>query len=111
MTAGKSSVPITIRTMGGAGSGIGAQHCDQLEGWFAASPGLKVVQPSNPLEAYGLLTASIFDDDPVVFIEQSSLTGRPVRMPVPEPGTRVNAHVIRFWREFRDPVTGCDQDR
>jgi acetoin:2,6-dichlorophenolindophenol oxidoreductase subunit beta len=88
MTAGKSSVPITIRTMGGAGSGVGAQHCDQLEGWFAASPGLKVVQPSNPVEAYGLLTASIFDDDPVVFIEQASLTGRPVRMPVPEPGTR-----------------------
>jgi pyruvate dehydrogenase E1 component beta subunit len=89
MTAGKSSVPITIRTLGGAGSGVGAQHCDQLEGWFAASPGLKVVQPSNPLEAYGLLTASIFDDDPVVFIEQASLTGRKVRMPVPEPGTRI----------------------
>ncbi|MFC8827371.1 alpha-ketoacid dehydrogenase subunit beta [Streptomyces sp. NPDC057137] len=88
MTAGKSSVPITIRTLGGAGSGVGAQHCDQLESWFAASPGLKVVQPSNPVEAYGLLTASIFDDDPVVFIEQSSLTGRPLKMPVPEPGTR-----------------------
>lgn len=88
MTAGKSSVPITIRTLAGAGSGVGAQHCDQLEGWFAASPGLKVIQPSNPVEAYCLLTASIFDDDPVVFIEQSSLTGRPVRMPAPEPGTR-----------------------
>jgi acetoin:2,6-dichlorophenolindophenol oxidoreductase subunit beta len=98
MTAGKSSVPITIRTLGGAGSGVGAQHCDQLEGWFAASPGLKVVQPSNPFEAYGLLTASIFDDDPVVFIEQASLTGRKVRMPVPEPGTRLplgRAHVSR----------------
>src|ERR1700736_2076024 len=88
MTDGKSSVPITITTLAGAGSGIGAQHCDQLEGWFAASPGLKVVQPSNPLDAYMLLTASIFDDDPVVFIEQSSLMGRGVRMPVPEPGTR-----------------------
>lgn len=88
MTAGKSSVPITITTMAGAGSGVGAQHCDQLEGWLAASPGLKVVQPSNPVEAYALLTASIFDDDPVVFIEQSSLIGRPVRMPAPEPGTR-----------------------
>ncbi|MGP4015012.1 alpha-ketoacid dehydrogenase subunit beta [Saccharopolyspora sp. 5N708] len=89
MTAGKSSVPITIRTLGGAGSGVGAQHCDQLEGWFAASPGLKVVQPSNPVDAYGLLTASIFDDDPVVFIEQSSLTGRSVRVPAPVPGTRI----------------------
>jgi pyruvate/2-oxoglutarate/acetoin dehydrogenase E1 component len=88
MTAGKSSVPITITTLGGAGSGIGAQHCDQLEIWLASSPGLKVVQPSNPLEAYGLLTASIFDDDPVVFIEQSSLVSRPLRVPAPEPGTR-----------------------
>ena len=88
MTGGKSSVPITIMTLAGAGSTIGAQHCDQLESWFAASPGLKVVQPSNPVEAYGLLTASIFDDDPVIFIEQSSLTGRKVRMPAPEPGTR-----------------------
>ena len=102
MTAGKSSVPITIRTMGGAGSGIGAQHCDQLEGWFAASPGLKVVQPSNPLEAYGLLTASIFDDDPVVFIEQSSLTGQPVRMPVPEPGTRFPLCKANVSREGTD---------
>lgn len=98
MTAGRSSVPITIRTLAGAGSGVGAQHCDQLEGWFAASPGLKVVQPSNPVEAYGLLTASIFDDDPVVFVEQSSLTARPVRMPAPAPGTRIplgRAHVAR----------------
>ncbi|MFC4944224.1 alpha-ketoacid dehydrogenase subunit beta [Pseudonocardia sp. GCM10023141] len=89
MTAGRSSVPITIRTLAGAGSGVGAQHCDQLESWFAASPGLKVVQPSNPVEAYGLLTSSIFDDDPVIFIEQASLTGKPVRMDVPEPGMRI----------------------
>jgi pyruvate dehydrogenase E1 component beta subunit len=89
LTAGKSSVPLTITTLGGAGSGIGAQHCDQLEIWLASSPGIKVVQPSNPLEAYCLLTASIFDDDPVVFIQQSSLVGRPVRMPAPAPGTRV----------------------
>lgn len=98
MTAGRSSVPLTIRTLGGAGSGVGAQHCDQLEGWFAASPGLKVVQPSNPADAYGLLTGAIFDDDPVVFIEQSSLTSRRTRVPVPEPGTRLplgKAHVSR----------------
>jgi pyruvate dehydrogenase E1 component beta subunit len=88
MTAGKSSVPITITTLAGAGSGIGAQHCDQLEIWFASSPGIKVVQPSNPVEAYALLTASIFDDDPVLFIQQSSLVGRPLKMLAPEPGTR-----------------------
>jgi pyruvate dehydrogenase E1 component beta subunit len=102
MTGGKSSVPLTIRTMGGAGSGIGAQHCDQLEAWFAASPGLKVVQPSNPVEAYGLLTSSIFDDDPVIFIEQSSLTGRPVRMPAPGPGTRIPLGKANVSREGSD---------
>jgi hypothetical protein len=88
MTAGQSNVPITITTLGGAVSGIGAQHCDALEIWLGSSPGLKVLQPSNPLEAYALLTASIFDDDPVVFIEQSALTGRSLRVPTPEPGTR-----------------------
>ena len=102
MTAGKSSVPITIRTLGGAGSGVGAQHCDQLEGWFAASPGLTVVQPSNPVDAYGLLTASIFDDDPVVFIEQSSLTGRRVRVPAPEPGTRIPLRTANVSRVGTD---------
>jgi pyruvate dehydrogenase E1 component beta subunit len=88
MTAGQSNVPITITTLAGAGNGVGAQHNDALEIWLASSPGLKVVQPSNPLEAYALLTASIFDDDPVVFIEQSALTGRSLRVPIPEPGTR-----------------------
>jgi len=102
MTGGKGSVPITIRTLSGAGSGVGAQHCDQLEVWFASSPGLKVVQPSNPVEAYGLLTASIFDDDPVIFIEQSSLTGRPVRMPAPEPGTRIPLGKANVSRQGTD---------
>jgi pyruvate dehydrogenase E1 component beta subunit len=121
MTGGKSSVPLTIRTLGGAGSGVGAQHCDQLEIWLASSPGLKVVQPSNPVEAYGLLTASIFDDDPVVFIEQSSLTGRPLRMVAPEPGTRFelgkanvsltgsDVSVIGYGAQIADALTVADK--
>jgi pyruvate dehydrogenase E1 component beta subunit len=89
MTAGKASVPLTIRTHGGAGSGIGAQHSDLLEGWLVSSPGLKVVMPSNTTDAYGLLTSCIFDDDPCIYIEHSALAYNPPKGPAPEPGATV----------------------
>ena len=69
MSGGKTPVPIVIRTMTGTGFGVGAQHSDYLEAWFAHTPGIKVVAPSNPADAYGLLRAAIEDDDPVIFIE------------------------------------------
>jgi pyruvate/2-oxoglutarate/acetoin dehydrogenase E1 component len=59
VTGGTAHVPLTIRTHGGAGSGIGAQHTDLLEGWLASSPGLKVVMQSNAADAYGLLPSCI----------------------------------------------------
>ena len=89
MSGGRASVPLTIRTHGGAGDTIGAQHNDLLEGWLAASPGLKVVMPSTAADAYGLLLSCIFDDDPCVFIEQSALSMRQPKSPTPVPGTRV----------------------
>jgi acetoin:2,6-dichlorophenolindophenol oxidoreductase subunit beta len=89
LTGGRAHVPLTIRTHGGAGSGIGAQHTDLLEGWLAASPGLKVVMPSNAADAYHLLTSCIFDDDPCIFIEHSALAMRHVKGPAPEPGSDV----------------------
>jgi pyruvate dehydrogenase E1 component beta subunit len=89
LTGGQAHVPVTIRTHGGAGTGIGAQHTDLLEGWLAASPGLKVVMPSNPADAYGLLTSCIFDDDPSIFIEHSALTLKQPKSPAPGAGTRV----------------------
>ncbi len=70
MSGGQTTVPLTLRTATGAGNQFGAQHSDMLESWFVHTPGLKVVVPSNPADAKGLLLSSIFDDDPVVFVEQ-----------------------------------------
>src|SRR3546814_11765875 len=69
MSGGQTPVPIVIRTMTGAGFGVGAQHSDYLESWFAHTPGIKVVAPSNPTDAYGLMRSALDDDAPVIFIE------------------------------------------
>lgn len=69
MSGGQTHVPIVIRTMTGSGFGTGGQHGDYLEAWFAHTPGIKVVAPSNPSDAYGLMRSAIEDDDPVIFIE------------------------------------------
>ena len=69
MNAGQQSVPIVIRMIIGRGWGQGAQHSQSLESWFANIPGLKVVMPSNPHDAKGLLISSIEDNNPVIFIE------------------------------------------
>jgi pyruvate dehydrogenase E1 component beta subunit len=67
------SLPLTIRTMSGAGGAYGAQHCQSFEAWFCAVPGLKVVMPSNARDAKGLLKSAIRDDDPTLFIETFGL--------------------------------------
>ena len=84
MSGGKTAVPVTIRTAAGAGMQFGAQHSEMLEAWLTHVPGLKVVMPSNPADAKGLLTASIFDDDPVIFIEPSLLYFKKGPVPVGE---------------------------
>jgi acetoin:2,6-dichlorophenolindophenol oxidoreductase subunit beta len=75
-------VPLVIRTQQGGGRGNGAQHSQSLEAFFAHIPGLKVVLPSTPADAKGLLKSAIRDDNPVVFIEHKLLY--PTRGPVPE---------------------------
>ena len=69
MSGGQTHVPIVIRTMTGAGFSSGGQHSDYLEAWFAHTAGMKVVAPSNPADAYGLMRAAIDDPDPVLYIE------------------------------------------
>ncbi len=69
MSGGQTHVPIVIRTMTGTGFSSGGQHCDYLEAWFAHTAGMKVVAPSNPADAYGLMRAAIDDPDPVLYIE------------------------------------------
>ncbi len=73
MSGGQVTVPLTVRTQGGAGWSPGAQHAQQLEGWLVHIPGLKVVFASTPSDARGLLWSSIYDDNPVVFFEHRTL--------------------------------------
>lgn len=73
MSGGQLTVPLVLRTQGGAGVRSGAQHSQSLEAWLTHVPGLKVVMPSNPADAAGLLRAAIRDDDPVVVIENKAL--------------------------------------
>ena len=69
MFGGRNCVPITIRLVIGRGWGQGPTHSQNLQAWFAHVPGLKVVMPTSPRDAKGLLLESIFDDNPVLFIE------------------------------------------
>lgn len=69
MFGGEVRCPIVIRTPNGAGSQLTAQHSQSFDGWFAGTPGLKVVAPATPADAKGLLKAAIRDDDPVLVIE------------------------------------------
>ncbi len=73
MSGGQGKVPMVLRTQGGAGNGLAAQHSQSLEALFYHIPGLKVVMPSTPLDALGLLKTAIRDDGPVIFIEHKLL--------------------------------------
>lgn len=80
---GESGVPIVYRAPCGAGVGAALHHSQSFEAWFAHVPGLKVVLPSTPADAKGLLKAAVRDDDPVVFFEHKYLY-RSLKGPVPE---------------------------
>jgi pyruvate/2-oxoglutarate/acetoin dehydrogenase E1 component len=73
MFGGQARVPMVMRTQGGSGRGNAAQHSKSLEAWFTHIAGLKVVMPSTPADAKGLLTTAIRDDDPVIFLEHKLL--------------------------------------
>jgi pyruvate dehydrogenase E1 component beta subunit len=100
MSGGQTNVPMVIRTATGTGLGNGGQHSDYLEAWFAHSPGIKVVAPSNPADAYGLMLAAIDDDDPVLFIENIPILFPPG--PMPETGTKVPIGKANICREGSD---------
>ena len=73
MTGGARKVPFVLRTQGGVGKGLAAQHSQSLEAMFYHVPGLKVAVPSTPFDAKGLLKYAIRCDDPVIFIENKGL--------------------------------------
>lgn len=75
MSGGQYTAPIVIRGPGGAANQLSAQHSHSMEGWYAHVPGLKVVAPSTPSDAYGMLKTAIRDDNPVIFTENPGLYG------------------------------------
>lgn len=96
MFGGHRAIPLTVRMIIGRGWGQGPTHSQSLQAWFAHVPGLKVVMPTTPADAKGLLLSSIFDDDPVVFLEHRWL--HYAKGEVPEGDYRVpigKAHVLR----------------
>ena len=100
MFGGKARVPLVLRTPAGSGTGAAAQHSESLEAWFVHVPGLKVVMPSTPYDAKGLLLASIEDDNPVIFVEHKLLYK--VRGPVPEGYYTIPLGQSEVKREGRD---------
>ncbi|SFR00352.1 alpha-ketoacid dehydrogenase subunit beta [Desulfoscipio geothermicus] len=100
MFGGKAKVPITLRTVCGAGLGAAAQHSQSLEAWFTHMPGVKVVMPSTPADAKGLLVSSIRDDNPVIFIEHKMLYG--VSGEVPEGEYAIPLGQADIKREGKD---------
>jgi pyruvate/2-oxoglutarate/acetoin dehydrogenase E1 component len=81
-TAGRTPCPVTIRTATFGGLGSGATHSQSLEAWFMHVPGLKVIVPSTPADAKGLLKAAIFDPDPCLFVETIATYGITGEVPI-----------------------------
>ncbi len=100
MFGGKVKIPFVLRTPAGSGTGAAAQHSQSLENWFVHIPGIKVVMPSTPYDAKGLLIASIRDDNPVLFIEHKLLYK--VKGSVPEEPYTIPLSKSEVKREGRD---------
>src|SRR5579875_479323 len=100
MFGGKAKAPMVVRAQEGAGRGNAAQHSQSLEAWFCHIPGLKVVTPSTPADAKGLLKSAIRDDNPVIFLEHKALYT--TKGPVPPGEYTVPLGVADCKREGRD---------
>lgn len=100
MIGGQANVPMVLRTPLGSGTGAAGQHSQSLEAWFAHVPGLKVVMPTTPADAKGLLLAAIDDPNPVIVLEHKLLYRE--RGPVRSGATRVPLGVSAVRREGRD---------
>ena len=101
MSGGQFKIPIVFRGPGGSAYQVSSQHSQALESWYAYFPGLKVVMPSTPADAKGLLKSAIRDDDPVIFIEQERMYG--MKGEVPEDGDfTISLGVADIKREGTD---------
>jgi pyruvate dehydrogenase E1 component beta subunit len=105
MTAGQCSVPLVIRTAMGAGRRAAAQHSQSLHAWYAHIPGLKVVLPSNPQDAKGLLKSAIRDNSPVIFMEDKMMYNQ--KGPIPEGDYTIPLGVARVHRQGEHATIIC----
>jgi pyruvate dehydrogenase E1 component beta subunit len=101
MSGGQFKIPIVFRGPGGSAYQVSSQHSQALESWYANLPGLKVVMPSTPADAKGLLKSAIRDDDPVIFIEQERMYGNKGEVP-DDPEFAVPLGVADVKREGSD---------
>ncbi len=120
MSGGQTGVPLTVRMAAGAGKQFGAQHSEMLEAWLTHIPGVKVVVPSTPADAKGLLSTCIFDDDPCIVIEQhhhyfTSKGPVPVglhRVPLGQAAVRregSDVTVVTYGRQVSDALAAAEQ--
>ena len=100
MVGGKISLPLVIRMPLGAGVSASAQHSQSLEAWFTHVPGLKVVYPTTPEDALGLLMTSVEDDNPVIFLEHKILYG--IKGEIPDDIKPIPLGVARIHRKGTD---------
>jgi pyruvate/2-oxoglutarate/acetoin dehydrogenase E1 component len=100
MTGGQVKVPMVLRTQGGTGRSAGAQHSQSLEAMLVHIPGMRVVMPSNPADAKGLLKSAIRNDNPVVFIEHKALYA--VKGEVPDEEYLIPLGKAKIVREGND---------
>lgn len=101
MSGGQYNIPIVFRGPGGSAFQVSSQHSQAIESWFAYFPGLKVVMPSTPGDAKGLLKSAIRDDDPVIFIEQERMYGNKGEVP-DDPDFTIPLGVADVKREGTD---------
>src|SRR5687767_3938018 len=101
MSGGQFKIPIVFRGPGGSAFQVSSQHSQALESWYAHFPGIKVVMPSTPADAKGLLKSAIRDDDPVIFIEQERMYGNKGEVP-DDPDFTIPLGVAEVKREGTD---------
>jgi pyruvate dehydrogenase E1 component beta subunit len=107
MFGGKAKIPMVVRTMCGGGLQAAAQHSQCLDSWFMHIPGIKVVMPSSPFDAKGLLISSIRDDNPVVFMEHKAMYFGGIEGEVPEEAYEIPLGEAEVKREGTDVTVVC----
>jgi pyruvate dehydrogenase E1 component beta subunit len=95
MSGGQINCPIVFRGPTGSAGQLGATHSQSFENWFANTPGLKVIIPSNPADAKGLLKSAIRDDDPIIFMESEQMYGDKGEVPEGEYLTPIGVAAIK----------------